>query len=46
MKEYPRAGWLRQSGIEEDGEADVERKGIDNPGYRMREKKEHSRESC
>ena len=46
MKEYPRARWLRQSGIEEDGEADVERKGIDNPGYQMREKKEHSRESC
>ena len=46
MKEYPRARWLRQSGIEEDGEADVERKGIDNPGYRVREKKEHSRESC
>ena len=46
MKGYPRARWLRQRGIEEDGEVDVKRKGIDNLGCWMREKKEHSRESC
>ena len=46
MKEYPGARWLRYRGIEEDGEVDVKRKGIDNPGCQMREKREHSREFC